>query len=143
MDGYKGRRRFADGTLQLPTAYLVCNFTPPVGDKEARLSHDEIITLFHETGHGLHHLLTQVDEVGVSGINGVEWDAVELPSQFMENFVWEYDVLAQMSSHEETGAVLPKELFDKMHAAKTSNRYVPHPSNGICPLRHGNLPSGR
>ena len=122
MDGYKGRRRFADGTLQLPTAYLVCNFTPPVGDKEARLSHDEIITLFHETGHGLHHLLTQVDEVGVSGINGVEWDAVELPSQFMENFVWEYDVLAQMSSHEETSAVLPKELFDKMHAAKNFQR---------------------
>ena len=122
MDGYKSRRCFADGTLQLPTAYLVCNFTPPVGDKEARLSHDEIITLFHETGHGLHHLLTQVDEVGVSGINGVEWDAVELPSQFMENFVWEYDVLAQMSSHEETGAVLPKELFDKMHAAKNFQR---------------------
>ena len=122
MDGYKSRRRFADGTLQLPTAYLVCNFTPPVGDKEARLSHDEIITLFHETGHGLHHLLTQVDEVGVSGINGVEWDAVELPSQFMENFVWEYDVLAQMSSHEETCAVLPKELFDKMHAAKNFQR---------------------
>ena len=122
MDGYKSRRRFAAGTLQLPTAYLVCNFTPPVGDKEARLSHDEIITLFHETGHGLHHLLTQVDEVGVSGINGVEWDAVELPSQFMENFVWEYDVLAQMSSHEETGAVLPKELFDKMHAAKNFQR---------------------
>lgn len=122
MDGYKSRRRFADGTLQLPTAYLVCNFTPPVGDKEARLSHDEIITLFHETGHGLHHLLTQVDEVGVSGINGVEWDAVELPSQFMENFVWEYDVLAQMSSHEETGAVLPKDLFDKMHAAKNFQR---------------------
>ena len=122
MDGYKGRRRFADGSLQLPTAYLVCNFTPPVGDKKARLSHDEIITLFHETGHGLHHLLTQVDEVGVSGINGVEWDAVELPSQFMENFVWEYDVLAQMSSHEETGAVLPKELFDKMHAAKNFQR---------------------
>ncbi|MCL9787961.1 M3 family metallopeptidase [Neisseria subflava] len=122
MDGYKSRRRFVDGTLQLPTAYLVCNFTPPVGDKEARLSHDEIITLFHETGHGLHHLLTQVDEVGVSGINGVEWDAVELPSQFMENFVWEYDVLAQMSSHEETGAVLPKELFDKMHAAKNFQR---------------------
>ena len=122
MDGYKSRRRFADGTLQLPTAYLVCNFPPPVGDKEARLSHDEIITLFHETGHGLHHLLTQVDEVGVSGINGVEWDAVELPSQFMENFVWEYDVLAQMSSHEETGAVLPKELFDKMHAAKNFQR---------------------
>ena len=122
MDGYKSRRLFADGTLHLPPASLVCNFTPPVGDKEARLSHDEIITLFHETGHGLHHLLTQVDEVGVSGINGVEWDAVELPSQFMENFVWEYDVLAQMSSHEETGAVLPKELFDKMHAAKNFQR---------------------
>ena len=122
MNDYKGRRRFADGTLQLPTAYLVCNFTPPVGGKEARLSHDEILTLFHETGHGLHHLLTQVDELGVSGINGVEWDAVELPSQFMENFVWEYDVLAQMSSHEETGAVLPKELFDKMHAAKNFQR---------------------
>ena len=122
MNDYKGRRRFADGTLQLPTAYLVCNFTPPVGGKEARLSHDEILTLFHETGHGLHHLLTQVDELGVSGINGVEWDAVELPSQFMENFVWEYDVLAQMSAHEETGESLPKELFDKMLAAKNFQR---------------------
>ena len=122
MNDYKGRRRFADGTLQLPTAYLVCNFTPPVGGKEARLSHDEILTLFHETGHGLHHLLTQVDELGVSGINGVEWDAVELPSQFMENFVWEYDVLAQMSAHEETGEPLPKELFDKMLAAKNFQR---------------------
>ena len=122
MNDYKGRRRFADGTLQLPTAYLVCNFTPPVGCKEARLSHDEILTLFHETGHGLHHLLTQVDELGVSGINGVEWDAVELPSQFMENFVWEYDVLAQMSAHEETGEPLPKELFDKMLAAKNFQR---------------------
>ena len=122
MNDYKGRRRFADGTLQLPTAYLVCNFTPPVGGKEARLSHDEILTLFHETGHGLHHLLTQVDELGVSGINGVEWDAVELPSQFMETFVWEYDVLAQMSAHEETGEPLPKELFDKMLAAKNFQR---------------------
>ncbi|CBX23199.1 unnamed protein product, partial [Neisseria lactamica Y92-1009] len=106
MNDYKGRRRFADGTLQLPTAYLVCNFTPPVGGREARLSHDEILTLFHETGHGLHHLLTQVDELGVSGINGVEWDAVELPSQIMENFVWEYNVLMQMSAHEETGVPL-------------------------------------
>ncbi|ENV6339760.1 M3 family peptidase, partial [Neisseria gonorrhoeae] len=122
MNDYKGRRRFADGTLQLPTAYLVCNFAPPVGGKEARLSHDEILTLFHETGHGLHHLLTQVDELGVSGINGVEWDAVELPSQFMENFVWEYNVLAQMSAHEETGEPLPKELFDKMLAAKNFQR---------------------
>ncbi|MCI4019413.1 M3 family metallopeptidase, partial [Klebsiella pneumoniae] len=122
MNDYKGRRRFSDGTLQLPTAYLVCNFAPPVGGREARLSHDEILILFHETGHGLHHLLTQVDELGVSGINGVEWDAVELPSQFMENFVWEYDVLAQMSAHEETGVPLPKELFDKMLAAKNFQR---------------------
>ena len=126
MNDYKGRRRFADGdkagTLQLPTAYLVCNFTPPVGGKQARLSHNEIITLFHETGHGLHHLLTQVDELAVSGINGVEWDAVELPSQFMENFVWEYDVLAAMSSHEDNGEPLPRELFDKMTAAKNFQR---------------------
>lgn len=126
MNDYKGRRRFADGdkagTLQLPTAYLVCNFTPPVGGKQARLSHDEIITLFHETGHCLHHLLTQVDELAVSGINGVEWDAVELPSQFMENFVWEYDVLAAMSGHEDNGEPLPRELFDKMTAAKNFQR---------------------
>ena len=126
MNDYKGRRRFADGdkagTLQLPTAYLVCNFTPPVGGKQARLSHNEIITLFHETGHCLPHLLTQVDELAVSGINGVEWDAVELPSQFMENFVWEYDVLAAMSSHEDNGEPLPRELFDKMTAAKNFQR---------------------
>lgn len=126
MNDYKGRRRFAAGEkagqIQTPTAYLVCNFTPPVGGKEARLSHDEIITLFHETGHGLHHLLSQVEELGVSGINDVEWDAVELPSQFMENFVWEYDVLAEMSSHEESGAALPRDLFDKMVAAKNFQR---------------------
>ncbi len=126
MNDYRGRRRFIDGDkagqIQTPTAYLVCNFTPPVADKDARLSHDEIITLFHEMGHGLHHLLTRVDELGVSGINGVEWDAVELPSQFMENFVWEYDVLANMSSHEDDGATLPRELFDKMLAAKNFQR---------------------
>ena len=126
MNDYRGRRRFEGGDrrgqLQTPVAYLVCNFTPPVAGKPARLSHDEIITLFHETGHGLHHLLTQVDELGVSGINGVEWDAVEMPSQFMENFVWEYDVLAGMSSHQETGAPLPKELYDKMLAAKNFQR---------------------
>ena len=118
MNDYKGRRRLPDGTLQLPTAYLVCNFTPPVNGKPAYLSHDEIVTLFHETGHGLHHLLTRVDELGVSGINGVEWDAVELPSQFMENFAWEYQTLADMSAHEESGRPLPRELFDKMLAAK-------------------------
>ncbi|WP_373706929.1 M3 family metallopeptidase, partial [Neisseria dentiae] len=126
MNDYRGRRRFVSGSrigqTQTPVAYLVCNFTPPVGGKESRLSHDEIITLFHETGHGLHHLLTQVDELGVSGINGVEWDAVELPSQFMENFTWEYDVLAEMSSHEDNGAALPRELFDKMVAAKNFQR---------------------
>ncbi|MRN37727.1 oligopeptidase A [Neisseria sp. N95_16] len=126
MNDYKGRRRFMDGDragqIQTPTAYLVCNFTPPVGGKEPRLSHDEILTLFHETGHGLHHLLSQVEELGVSGINGVEWDAVELPSQFMENFVWEYDVLAEMSAHEDNGAALPRELFDKMVAAKNFQR---------------------
>ena len=126
MNDYRGRRRFESGSrrgqLQTPVAYLVCNFTPPVGGKAARLSHDEILTLFHEMGHGLHHLLTQVDELGVSGINGVEWDAVELPSQFMENFVWEYDVLAGMSSHEDNGAELPRALFDKMLAAKNFQR---------------------
>ncbi|MDO4997942.1 MAG: M3 family metallopeptidase [Neisseria sp.] len=122
MNDYRGRRRFLGGdkagSIQTPIAYLVCNFTPPVNGKAARLSHDEIVTLFHEMGHGLHHLLTRVDELGVSGINGVEWDAVELPSQFMENFCWEYDVLAAMSAHESTGEPLPRELFDKMLAAK-------------------------
>ena len=121
MDGAVSRFR-DNGVLQLPVAYLVCNFTPPVGDSEACLTHQEVTTLFHEFGHGLHHMLTDVDIYSISGINGVEWDAVELPSQFMENFVWEYDVLAQMSSHEETSAVLPKELFDKMHAAKNFQR---------------------
>lgn len=126
MNDYRGRRRFVGGDkagqIQTPIAYLVCNFTPPVAGKEARLSHDEILTLFHEMGHGLHHLLTRVDELGVSGINGVEWDAVELPSQFMENFVWEYDVLREMSAHEDDGAPLPESLFNKMLAAKNFQR---------------------
>lgn len=126
MNDYRGRRRFVSGSraghIQTPVAYLVCNFTPPSGSKPAYLSHDEITTLFHEMGHGLHHLLTQVDELGVSGINGVEWDAVELPSQFMENFVWQYDVLAAMSRHEHDGSPLPQALFDKMRAAKNFQR---------------------
>ncbi|WP_038314443.1 M3 family metallopeptidase [Kingella kingae] len=126
MNDYRGRRRFLSGDkagqIQTPIAYLVCNFTPPVGSKESRLTHDEIITLFHETGHGLHHLLTRVDELGVSGINGVEWDAVELPSQFMENFVWEFDVLREMSAHEDNGDTLPESLFNKMLAAKNFQR---------------------
>ncbi|MDR0578963.1 MAG: M3 family metallopeptidase, partial [Candidatus Accumulibacter sp.] len=96
----------------------VCNFPRPVGGKPATFSHDDVETLFHETGHGLHHLLTRVDEPGVSGIRGVEWDAVELPSQFMENYCWEWDVVRQMSGHADTGEPLPRELFDKMLAAR-------------------------
>lgn len=117
MNDYCGRRRCADGRLQLPIAYLVCNFAPPV-DGKAYLSHHEIVTLFHEMGHGLHHLLTQIEELGVSGINGVEWDAVELPSQLMENFAWEYDVLSSMSCHKTTQERLPEPLFAKMKSAK-------------------------
>jgi oligopeptidase A len=117
MDDAITRRRVGNG-IQTPVAYLNCNFPEPVGDKPATFSHDDVITLFHECGHGLHHLLTQVDELPVSGINGVEWDAVELPSQFMENFCWEWDVLSGMTAHAETGAPLPRTLYDKMIAAK-------------------------
>jgi oligopeptidase A len=117
MDDAITRRRVDNG-IQTPVAYLNCNFPGPVGDKPATFSHDDVITLFHECGHGLHHLLTQVDELPVSGINGVEWDAVELPSQFMENFCWEWDVLSGMTAHAETGEPLPRALYDKMIAAK-------------------------
>ena len=117
MDDAINRRR-KNGALQLPVAYLNCNFAAPVDGKPALFTHDEVITLFHEFGHGLHQLLTEVEELGVSGINGVEWDAVELPSQFMENFCWEWGVLAHMTAHVDTGAPLPRELFDKMFAAK-------------------------
>ncbi len=117
MDEAITRRRIRGG-VQTPVAYLNCNFPSPVGDKSATFSHDDVITLFHECGHGLHHLLTQVDELPVSGIHGVEWDAVELPSQFMENFCWEWDVLSGMTGHAETGEPLPRALFDKMIAAK-------------------------
>ncbi len=106
------------GQLQTPVAHLVCNFAEAVGDKPALLTHDDVTTLFHEFGHGLHHLLTQVEELDVSGISGVEWDAVELPSQFMENFCWEWDVLRHMTAHVDSGLPLPRELFDKMLAAK-------------------------
>jgi oligopeptidase A len=105
-------------TLQTPVAHLVCNFAEAVGNKPPLLTHDDVITLFHECGHGLHHMLTQVDERDVSGISGVEWDAVELPSQFMENFCWEWSVLRHMTSHVDTGEPLPRALFDKMLAAK-------------------------
>jgi oligopeptidase A len=106
------------GSAQTPVAHLVCNFASPVGDKPALLTHDDVITLFHEFGHGLHHMLTRVDDLAVSGISGVEWDAVELPSQFMENFCWEWEVLSRMSAHVDTGAPLPRELFDRMLAAR-------------------------
>ncbi|RTL47935.1 MAG: M3 family peptidase [Rhodocyclaceae bacterium] len=111
-------RRSTHGGVQTPVAYLNCNFPAGVNGKHATFSHDDVITLFHETGHGLHHLLTQVDEYSVSGIHGVEWDAVELPSQFMENFCWEWDVLQGMTAHVDTGAPLPRALYDKMIAAK-------------------------
>ncbi|MGP1692187.1 MAG: M3 family metallopeptidase, partial [Giesbergeria sp.] len=106
------------GALQTPIAHLVCNFSTGAQGKPALLTHDDVITLFHEFGHGLHHMLTQVNERDVSGIGGVEWDAVELPSQFMENFCWEWDVLRHMTAHADTGAPLPRALFDKMIAAK-------------------------
>jgi oligopeptidase A len=117
MDSAVSRKRDKAG-LQIPVAYLNCNFSAPVGGKPATFTHDEVMTLFHETGHGLHHLLTQVDDLGVSGISGVEWDAVELPSQFLENFCWEWEVLKDMSAHVETGQPLPRALFDKMRAAR-------------------------
>ena len=118
MDEVRGRWLKPTGEQQTPVAQLVCNFASPVGDKPALLTHDDVITLFHEFGHGLHHMLTQVNDLGVSGISGVEWDAVELPSQFMENFCWEWDVLQQLSGHVDSGEPLPRELFDKMTAAK-------------------------
>lgn len=117
MDDAITRRR-KSGTVQSPIAYLNCNFSAPIGNQPALFTHDEVITLFHEFGHGLHHLLTRVDYLGVSGIHGVEWDAVELPSQFMENFCWEWDVLRPMTRHITSGQALPKSLFDKMLAAK-------------------------
>jgi oligopeptidase A len=111
-------RRLTSAGVQTPVAYLCCNFPAPVGNKPATFSHDDVLTLFHETGHGLHHLLTEVDELAVSGIDGVEWDAVELPSQFFENFCWEWDVVSAMTAHAETGEPLQRVLYDKMIAAK-------------------------
>ncbi len=119
MDDVRARWLRPDtGILQTPIAHLVCNFADGVDGKPALLTHDDVTTLFHEFGHGLHHMLTQVNERDVSGISGVEWDAVELPSQFMENFCWEWDVLKHMTAHVDTNAPLPRELFDKMLAAK-------------------------
>ncbi len=118
MDVCRVRRRLTDGNIQLPVAYLTCNFNGPVGDDPALLTHTEVITLFHEFGHGLHHMLTQVSASGVSGINGVPWDAVELPSQFMENWCWQPDGIALISRHYKTGKVLPDEMLKKLLAVK-------------------------
>ncbi|PMO04859.1 oligopeptidase A [Vibrio splendidus] len=118
MDDCRGRRITQSGELQTPVAYLTCNFNKPVGDKPALFTHDEVVTLFHEFGHGIHHMLTQVDTGAVSGINGVPWDAVELPSQFLENWCWEEEALSFISGHFETGEALPKEMLEKMLAAK-------------------------
>lgn len=117
MDECINRYRI-DDKLQLPVAYLTCNLTPPIGDSPALFTHDEVITLFHEFGHGLHHMLTKIDVPDVAGINGVEWDAVELPSQFMENFCWQRPALRLFAKHHQTGKILPDTLFDKMTAAK-------------------------
>ncbi|MFW1677398.1 oligopeptidase A [Pontibacter sp. JAM-7] len=118
MDDCRVRRRLDDGALQLPVAYLVCNFNSPVGDAPALLTHNEVTTLFHEFGHGLHHMLTQIEYADVSGINGVAWDAVELPSQFLENWCYEPEALGLISGHYETGEPLPQDLLDKLLAAR-------------------------
>ncbi len=118
MDECRIRRKLPDGTVQLPVAYLTCNFNGPVGETPALLTHNEVTTLFHEFGHGLHHLLTRVDYAGVAGIRGVAWDAVELPSQFMENWCWEKQGLALISRHHQTGETLPESLLGKMLAAR-------------------------
>jgi oligopeptidase A len=117
MDECVCRRKKDDG-IQTPVAYLTCNFSPPIGDDPALFTHDEVITLFHEFGHGLQHMLTQIDHSGVSGINGVAWDAVELPSQFMENWCWERDALDLIAGHYKTSEKLPDELYQRMHKAK-------------------------
>jgi oligopeptidase A len=117
MDECISRRRLEHG-VQTPVAYLTCNFSPPIGDDPALFTHDEVITLFHEFGHGLHHMLTRIDYTGVSGISGVAWDAVELPSQFMENWCWERDALDLFASHYRTGATIPDDLYQRMRAAK-------------------------
>jgi oligopeptidase A len=133
MDDVRDRWARPDGARQTPVAHLVCNFASPsvVDGKErpALLTHDDVTTLFHEFGHGLQLMLTRIDDIGVSGISGVEWDAVELPSQFMENFCWEWDVLEQLTAHVDTGTPLPRSLFDRMLAARNFH-------SGLQTLRH-------
>ncbi|HRI18101.1 MAG TPA: M3 family metallopeptidase [Burkholderiaceae bacterium] len=133
MDEVRGRWARPDGTLQTPVAHLVCDFSPPQAldgrQREALLTHDDVTTLFHEFGHGLQHMLTRIDDIGVAGISGVEWDACELPSQFMENFCWEWEVLRHISAHVDSGEALPRDLFDRMLAARNFQ-------SGLHMLRH-------
>jgi oligopeptidase A len=129
MDDCRQRWARPDGRLQLPVAHLVCNFAPPVGERPALLTHDDLVTLFHEFGHGLHHMLTRVDELAVSGIAGVEWDACELPSQFMENFCWEWEVLRRLSANVASGEPMPRALFDRLRAARNFG-------SGLTMVRH-------
>jgi oligopeptidase A len=117
MDDARARFKFSDSSAT-PVAFLTCNFSGPTKEKPAYFTHDEVITLFHEFGHGLHHLLTEINHYSASGIKNVEWDAVELPSQFMENYCWEWTVIRNMTCHAETKKVMPKKLFNKMIAAK-------------------------
>ena len=118
MDECQAKFKKMDGSLQLPVAYLTCNFNGPVGDTPALFTHDEVVTLFHEFGHGLHHMLTQISVAGVSGINGVPWDAVELPSQFLENWCWEPEAIRMLSGHYESGEPLPDSMLEKLLAAR-------------------------
>jgi oligopeptidase A len=129
MDDARSRWARPDGVLQRPLAHLVCNFAPPVGGQPALLTHDDVITLFHEFGHGLHHMLTKVDELAAAGIAGVEWDACELPSQFMENFCWEWDVLQRLTAHVDSGEPLPRDLYERMRAARNFG-------SGLALIRH-------
>ena len=121
MNDCRVRRRQVDGSLQLPVAYLTCNFNKPVGNQAALFTHNEVVTLFHEFGHGIHHMLTKIESANVSGINGVPWDAVELPSQFLENWCWEPEALALISGHVDTDDTLPADLLEKMLEAKNYN----------------------
>ncbi len=143
MDDARSRRKLPSGATQTPVAYLNCNFSAPVGGKPALLTHDEVITLFHEFGHGIHHMLTAVDELSVSGINGVEWDAVELPSQFMENFCWEWDVLTSMTSHVDTGAPLPpRPLRQDGRGQEFPERHADDAPDRVFDVRHARAYGG-
>ena len=124
MNGLRNRKRLVNGQIQTPIACITCNFPRPLGDQPALLSHDEVITLFHEFGHSLHHMLTKIDEPSVAGIHGVEWDAVELPSQMLENFCWSWEVIQRISAHVETGSALPHAVYQRMLAAKNFQKGI-------------------